>query len=98
MSAVEGRARPKRTSKRTLRIWAALAGAAAFVLPWGVIRAIPTPSSTPAAVQVVTVPAGAQVVVQNGGKRPQVKVVGARGTPVSNPAVASTSGSHPVVR
>jgi len=98
VNVVEGRVRAMRTSKRTLRIWAALAGAAAFVLPWGVIRAIPAPSSPPAAVQVVTVPPGAHVLVQNGGKRPQVKIVGAKGGAVSGPAVASTSGSHPVVR
>ena len=98
MNAVEGRARPKRSSKRRLRIWAALAGAAAFALPWGVIRAIPAPTSTPAAVQVVTVPPGAQVLVQNGGKRPQVKIVAAKGAAPSGPAVATTSGSHPVVR
>ncbi len=98
MNPVESRVRAMRTSKRTLRIWAALAGAAAFVLPWGVIRAIPAPPSPPAAVQVVTVPPGAQVLVQNGGMRPRVKIIGAKGSAVSGPAVASTSGSHPVVR
>jgi hypothetical protein len=89
--------RRKRASKRALRVWAALAGTAAFVLPWGVIRAIPAPVASSPAVQVVTIPSGAQVTVQNGGKGSVVRVVG--GAPATSTApVATTGGSHPVVR
>jgi hypothetical protein len=57
--------RPRaRASKRTLRIATAGAAGLAFVLPWGVLRALPRPASPPA--QVIVLSANGQVIKAGG--------------------------------
>ena len=48
------RPRPKRASKRSMRLAAAGGAAVAFALPWAVLRAVPTPPAPPARVIVVS--------------------------------------------
>jgi hypothetical protein len=79
--------RPKRASKRALRLWAALAGAGAFALPWVAIRAIPAPVAKPA-VQVVTLPAGTQLALL--GAKGRVKVVAGPAAPPPPPPEVRT--------
>ncbi len=59
--------RPRRPSKRTLRIASGLAAAAAFALPWGVLRAVPAPPTVQAGgPQVVVLPGGQRVMIPQG--------------------------------
>lgn len=56
-------ARPRRASKRRLKILAGLAAGASFALPWAVMRAVPYPPHPSA----VVLPKGAVVVVPRSG-------------------------------
>src|SRR5947207_1552684 len=90
------RPRPKRISKRKLRVAAALAGVGAFVLPWGVLAAAPKPPTVQAA-QVIALPGGGRVVIPQGptgssGVR-YVYVKGQAGSAPAAPAAATTRAS-----
>lgn len=95
VAKAEGR-RPRRWSKRSLRIMAWAVGAIGFAVPWGVLRAVPR-AAQPAA-QVVVVPAGSQVVIRQGsGGKAGVTVLAAPGAKAATAAPATTTGgSHPV--
>jgi hypothetical protein len=88
-------AKRKRPSKRTLRLWSVVAGAAAFVLPWAVIRAAPTPVASTPAPQVIYLPAGARIVFQTGTPRKGGKAQVTTTSPSVAPAPAVTGGSKP---
>lgn len=71
-------------------------GAAGFLLPLGVLRALPRPS-TPT--QIVYVPAGSGVVLQpgSGGRGVKVLSTGRSGANTATTApVTRTGGSHPI--
>ena len=88
--------RRRRASKRSLRIWAAVAGAVGFALPWAAIRAVPVPTTAAAPPpRVIVVPAGTRVVLHTGsGAKGAVSLV-ATGAAKTPPAPAITSGSKP---
>lgn len=82
-------ARPKRASKRRLKILAGLAAGASFALPWAVMRAAPVPPH-PAA---VVLPKGAVVVVpRSGSAGVSTSPTHSAGHPVS---VTRASGAPP---
>jgi hypothetical protein len=90
------RPRPTRVSKRKLRVAAALAGLGAFVLPWGVLAAVPKPPVAQAA-QVIALPGGGRVVIPQGPVGPSgiryVYVKGHAGSAPTAPATATTRAS-----
>jgi hypothetical protein len=66
-----GGRRPRRPSRRTLKIASGIAAATAFALPWGVLHAVPAPPAVQASgTQVVTLPGGQRVVIPQGSVAP----------------------------
>ena len=89
--------RPRRWSKRTLRIMSWAVGAIGFALPWGILRAVPRVSQPGA--QVVVVPAGSQVVINRGaaGSAGVTVLAGPSSGRTASTAPATVTGaSHPV--
>jgi len=89
-----GRAKPRRHSKRMLRVWAWVAGAVAFFSPWTVLGLSPRPPASEAAgptqrrviiVRKIT----RRVIIREAPKDRPVRYVYA-------PATSSVSGSAPV--
>ena len=88
-----GARRPRRPSRRTLKIASGIAAAAAFALPWGVMRAVPTPPAVQASgTQVVKLPSGQRVVIPQGTVAPG----GVRYVYVKGSTAGSTGATVPV--
>jgi hypothetical protein len=88
-------AKKKRLNRTTVRTLAWGAGAAAFALPWAAFQLVPSVAGTQASQQqVITVPAGSQVVVTKGPNGVTgVKVVGAKAGTAA--PVTTTGASAP---
>jgi hypothetical protein len=78
------RARPKRASRRSLRIATAGSAAVAFALPWLALRAAPHPPTAPQRI----------VVVQGNGKVASGHVVSSGGSP--SVTTTRASGAAPI--
>ena len=93
----------RRMAKRNVRIAAWAAAVGAFLLPWTVIRSLPSQASAAGAVaghQVVVVPPGSRVVITKpAGSTGKVVVLTSKGGAATSPTapVATTGGSVPIV-
>ncbi len=86
-------ARPRRRpSRRTVRAASWLAAAAAFGVPWAVVRATPSPPTGQAAGrQVITLPGGQRVVIPSGSVGPNGVSYVYVGGPANGRAAAAPS-------
>jgi hypothetical protein len=85
--------RPRRPSRRALKVASGIAAATAFAIPWGVLRAVPRPPAVQASgTQVVALPGGQRVVIPQGTVAPG----GVRYVYVKANAAGSTGATAPV--